>query len=242
MMSMRDGSLSTSCSARSRSLACTTPTMFSGSPCHSGNRVYWLWRISRTSSCGLLSGVDRVHVGAVDHDVGHFQLVQVEDAADPVAVVFHERPFPVQHLHRAAHLLARGQQELAARQADAGQTKQTAHKPVHAARQRPEHKNEQADGTRYRERKPVGIGDRPGFRQHLGEDDQEHRHDQRGVGDARLAEQRQEHRSGERRRQDVDQVVSDEQRADQPVAPGDQPGDHAGAAVSGNLERKHAGP
>ena len=57
-------------SARSRSLACRMPTMFSGVPRHSGRRVTGAASTASTISLGRIVGVDRHHLGAVDHHVG----------------------------------------------------------------------------------------------------------------------------------------------------------------------------
>jgi hypothetical protein len=43
-------------------------------------------------------GIDRAHLGAVDHDVGDFQLVQVEQAADASRSCLHRPAFALQFL------------------------------------------------------------------------------------------------------------------------------------------------
>ena len=53
-------------------------------------------------------GIDRAHVGAVDHDVGDFELVQVEQRAEAVAVLLDHRAVAVKVGDRAAQLLMRG--------------------------------------------------------------------------------------------------------------------------------------
>jgi hypothetical protein len=56
-----------------------------------------------------LVSVDHAHIGAVDHDVGDFQLGKVEQAAETVALLLDHRAFLVQHLDGAADFLVRGQ-------------------------------------------------------------------------------------------------------------------------------------
>ena len=60
--------------------------MFSGSSFHNGMREYWLFSTSSMILCRRIVGVDRLHLGAVNHDVEHLQLAQVEHAAEHVGV------------------------------------------------------------------------------------------------------------------------------------------------------------
>ena len=61
---------SASCSARSRSLACRMPTMFSGLSRHSGMRVTGLEH-GVDDLLRRIVGIEGHHLGAMDHDVGH---------------------------------------------------------------------------------------------------------------------------------------------------------------------------
>ena len=61
-----------------------------------------------------------------------------------------------------------------------------------------------------------------GLRQDLGEHDHQHGHHQRRVDHADVAEPDQQDAGGERRGGDVDDIVAEQQRADQPLAHGHQ--------------------
>jgi hypothetical protein len=92
------------------------------------------------------------------------------------------------------------------------------------------------------EREAIRIGDGPGFRQHLGEDHQRQCHGDGRIGDAALAEQGQEHAGRQRRTENVDEVVADQQRADQPVLAGQQRVDVFRARIARAFQRVHARP
>ena len=64
--------------ARSRSLACRMPMMFSGVPRHSGTRVTGAASTALTTLLRRIVGVDGDHLGAVDHHVGDREVAQVE--------------------------------------------------------------------------------------------------------------------------------------------------------------------
>jgi hypothetical protein len=88
------------------------------------------------------------------------------------------------------------------------------------------------DHRRHEHRKPVGCRDRPALGQHFGEHHQQQRHRQRRQRHAGIAENRQQHAGCQRRGQDVDEVVADQQRADQPVLAFDQRVDRACAGIA----------
>ena len=110
---LRRGRRSAFLSARSRSLACRMPTMFSGLVAPQRHAGVPAPRARRcTISLGRIVGVDHDHLGAVDHDVGDRQVAQVEQAADHVAVVLLDAALAVQQVDRAAQLLVRRQDRL----------------------------------------------------------------------------------------------------------------------------------
>ena len=172
-------------SARRRSLACSTPTMFS-----------WLAAPERQARIGrgqhlahdLLRGevgVDGPHPGAVDHHVGHREIAQVEQAAEHVALGFGDPALPMQQVDLAADLLGRRRGSTGARRCG---RRRAAASSAPAARWRAS-RGRTAPPSRRRGRAmssddAVGRVDRDGLRQHLGEDDHQHRHDHGGV-DAR---------------------------------------------------------
>ena len=81
--------------------------MFSGLPRQSGMRVYRGLEHGVDDLLGRIVGVDRDHLGAVDHDVGDGEVAQVEQAAEHVAVVLLDAAFAVQEIDGAAQLLVR---------------------------------------------------------------------------------------------------------------------------------------
>ena len=86
--------------------------MFSGVPRHSGTRVTGAVSTASTISSRRIVGVDRHHLGAVDHDVGHRQLAQIEQAAHHVAVELLDDALAVQEIDGAAQLLVRREDRL----------------------------------------------------------------------------------------------------------------------------------
>ena len=69
------------------------------------------------------------------------------------------------------------------------------------------------DGQRHR----IGVADGEGLGQDFGEDQHHHRHHRGDVGDAGLAGQGDGDAGGQRRGQDVDQGVAQQDRAQQPL-------------------------
>jgi hypothetical protein len=78
----------------------------------------------------------------------------------------------------------------------------------------------------------LGIADRVGLRQHLGEDHHQRGHDQGGVGDTGLAGELDQNVRGQRSRQDVEQVVAEQQRPEQPLLLLQQAFDHRSPAIA----------
>jgi hypothetical protein len=73
---------------------------------------------------GRIVGIDRAHIGAVDHDVGDFELGEVEQAADAVAILAHHEAVAAEIVDRAAQLVLRRALRLDARQLIAEHGKQ----------------------------------------------------------------------------------------------------------------------
>ena len=95
------------CSAAKRFLACSTPMMLSGVSFHTGMRVWPLFSTLATMSFGSSVAVDHRHLGAVNHDVGDFEVLHGENAAQHVAVVLDDRAFLVMKVDGAAQFLMR---------------------------------------------------------------------------------------------------------------------------------------
>ena len=223
-------------SARRRSLACSTPTMFS-----------WLAAPERQARIGrgqdlahdLLGGeigVDGPHLGAVDHHVRDRRAPEVEQAAEHVALGLRDAALPVQQVDLAADFLGRRQDRLVLADADAegrsisrtSRSMASVSGPSSATARRPG-----ARGTARRCR----AGDRDGLRQHLGEDDHQDRHDDRRVDHAAVAEEGDQHACGEGGRADIARCCC--RSASAPMKRSrwfEQPVDDAGAAVAAVLQ------
>ena len=179
---------------------------------------------------GLIVGVERDHVGAVDHDVGDHQIAQIEHAAEHVTVERLHIAFAVQQVDGAAQLLARRQHLLILADRHADELEQPAHQRFDRHQQRAEQSDEPVHRPRHRERDAVGRVERRRFRQDLGEHDDQDRHDERGVDHADIAKQGQQKVGRQHRGCDVDRIVAEQQRAEQPLALLEQAVDDAGAS------------
>ena len=129
MMSTLPGSPPAAWIARNRSFTCRMPTMFSGDPRHSGIRVTNSSSTRSTTFSARLADIGGDHLGAVDHDVGHGEVAQVEQSAEHVAIELFDAAFPVQQVDRAAQAFMRRQQRLALAGPDAGERQHLAHQP-----------------------------------------------------------------------------------------------------------------
>ncbi len=125
----------------------------------------------------------------------------------------------VEQIDRAAQFLARRQDLLilADRHPDACLSSQRTSASI-AIRTGPNNLTNQYIGRRNRERDAVGRVERRGLRQNLGEHDDDDGHDHRGIDHAGIAEPGQQHAGRERRGGDIDRVVAEQQRAEQPLA------------------------
>ena len=83
--------------------------MFSGSSFQIGTRVYCDFTTSSTIISMSSSAFDRLHLRAMDHDVGNLQIAQVEHATEHVRIVARNRTFLGLQLDRATDLLVRRQ-------------------------------------------------------------------------------------------------------------------------------------
>ncbi len=87
-------------------------------------------------------GANHHHLGAVNHDVGDFQLTQIEQAAEHVAVELFDAALAVQQVNRPAQLLVRRQDRLIFSHAYAGEYSQ---QPTDQSFDAHQHRTEQAD-------------------------------------------------------------------------------------------------
>ena len=103
-----------------------------------------------------------------------------------------------------------------------------------------EENDDHAHDRRDEQRHAVGERQRVGLGQHGGEDDDQQRHDRRGVGDAGRAHHHHGDAGGKRGRQHVDQRVAEQHGADHLGGLAQQPVDEAGLGVALLLQRMHA--
>ena len=101
--------------------------------------------------------------------------------------------------------------------------------------------HEPVQRARHRQRDAVGRVERRGLRQDFGEHDDQDGHHHGGVDHAGIAEPGQQHAGRQRRGGDIDRVVAEQQRAEQPLALLEQAVDDAGALVAVLFQPRHAG-
>ena len=213
----------------------------SRSPRHNGSRVCELFKARVDDLLGGQLGVDRVHLGPVHHDVRHGQLAQIEHAAQHVAGELHHAAFLMMQLDGAPDLLMRREHFGVVADRDAEQAQGVPDDPLHGGGYRRQHRHDETHGGRDGERHAVGVQDRVGLGQHLGEQHHDHRHDDGRVDHALFAKQGQEQAGGERGRGDVGERVAEQDGADEALAYGEQVVHHARAAAASLLERMHLG-
>ena len=191
-----------------------------------------------------LVGVDHHDAAAMGHDVAHRAVAEIE----------HRLQHRLLGGRRLAFLAVAMQVDGAAQHvgmllgvrravdAHAQQLEEEARDPGDGARHRAEHGERHDDRRRQHQRHAIGAQQRPGLGHHLGEDHHQDADRQRGVDDAGGAEQRGQHRRGERCREDVDHVVAQQHGAHRLVLAVEQ-GVHDGRALVALLgEPVHARP
>jgi hypothetical protein len=141
---------------------------------------------------GRLADVGGDHFGAVDHDVGHGEVAQVEQSAEHVAIELFDAAFPVQQVDRAAQALVRGQQRHALAGPDVDQRQHLAHQPFRCGQDRAEHGDDARDRPRHRQRVTVGRDDGGGLGQQFAEHDHQDRHRDARIDHADIAEPEQQ--------------------------------------------------
>ena len=174
------------------------------------------------------------------HDVGHLQVAQVEHAAQHVGIVTGDRALLGLQIDGAADLLARGENVGLVVGRGRRELQELAHDERDRHRDRIEDDDHRPHHRRDEKRDPVGIGECIGLGQHGREDDDEQRHDRRGVDDAHLSDEHDGEPRGERRRQNVDERVADQDRADHLLGLAQDFVDELGLGVAVLLERVHA--
>ena len=189
----------------------------------------------------LKLGVDGVHVDPVHHDVGDSKLAEIEYTAQHVAVELHHTTFLVMQFDSAAQLVVSGQDVGIVAHPGAEQAQHMADQQLHGIGHRRKHGHDETQDGRDCERQALRIDDGVSLRQHFREHDDKNGHHESGVNDPGFAEELEKEAGGERGRGDVDQVVAEQECADQ-LLPGEQEMVHdASALVAVLLKRMHAG-
>jgi hypothetical protein len=167
---------------------------------------------------------------------------QIEDRAQHLAFVTLLLAFAGVQVDGAAQLL------LALVRAEAGivvqaeQPQRAADDRLHGPGHGPEHDDDGPHHRRHGQGQAVGIVDRVGLWQDLGENQHQDRHDDGGVSDPGLAEPADQQARGERRGHDVDQVVAQQDDADQAFLGGEETVHQLGTVVALLFQRVHPRP
>ncbi len=177
----------------------------------------------------------------MDHHIRYRKFAQIEHAAEHIAVERFDVTFAMQQIDGSAQFLARRQHLLIVAHRHADVLEQPSHQRLDGHQHRAEQFDEQKHRPRNRQRNPVGRVECRRFRQNLGKHDDDDRHHHGGVDDTGIAKPGQQHARCQRRGGDVDCIVAEQQRAEQPLALFQQTVDDAGAAVSVFLQPRHAG-
>ena len=179
-------------SARSRSLACRMPTMFSGVPRHSGMRVNSALSTASHDLLRRIVGVDRHHLGAVDHHVGDFELAEPEDVLDVFGLADLHLAVLGGDLHEPLDLDV-GQDFLLRALLDAEHPQDRARRGVEQPVQRIEHQEADVERIRDPQRHRHRLADRQGLRHLLADDDMQRREHQEADHERREMQRRVGH-------------------------------------------------
>jgi len=163
-------------------------------------------------------GVDHLDLAAVEHDLLDRPLAEVERAENPVAVLLLDDALGMAELQRTLDLLAHREDVAVGVDAHAEDGQHSAHQPAHEGHHRREDPHHDPDRPGHEARRRLGIRDRVGLRKHLCKDQHQCGHHQRRQRHAGLPERACEQRRGQRGRENIDEVVAEKNRADQPLA------------------------
>ena len=190
-----------------------------------------------------LVGIDHRYAGSVGHDFVDLQVAEIQNARQhlPLGIDLRIRlRRRVQPDHPTQFFLAGSRRKVAV-EPHAEHPEGAFDDKLDRPGGRPQHNHDGAQQRRDAQGGAVGVIDGVGLRHHLGEDQHHEGHDNRGVEHAVGAEPADEQAGGQRRRQDVRQVVAEQDGADQPVGPRPQPVHDAGGSDLLVLEFQHPG-
>ena len=160
------------------------------------------------------------------HDVVDGEITQIQHAAEHVAVILDHPAFLMVQGDGAAQLVMGGEDRTFHLEAE--QAHHAAHDELHPGHDRTEEAHNDGDWSRDGEGEPVRVRQGVGFRQDLGEDQDQEGHDQRGPENGIAAKHPFEQLADNHRGGDIDQVIAEQDRAQQAFPVGDQTADPSG--------------
>jgi len=176
--------------------------------------------------------VQQGDLGPVGHNIRNLDIIQFQDGSQHRALMGNVRILTIVQIDGTAQLFLmlffadrRGNlhTERLQGRADDG---------LNRMGYRREHDHDHADYRRNLQGDGIGMAECIGLRQNLREDQHQQRHDNGRIGNARLAEQTNQQGRRQRGGQDIDQIVSQQDRADQPVLLFQQRDDDGGTPVA----------
>ena len=163
-------------------------------------------------------GVEHLDLAAVAHDFVHRAVGEVERAEQAVAGLFFHRAFGMAERDGSGDLFADGGDATVFVAAHAEGVEEAAHEEADEGDDGGEDDDQDADDGSDAGGDGFRIGDGECLWQHFAEDQDEDGHDEGGQRDAAVAEETGEERGGQRGREDVDDIVAKEERADHAFA------------------------
>ena len=188
-----------------------------------------------------LRGIDHRDILAMDHDVAHFEVAKIQNAAQHIAVDLHHATFVMMEVDRAAQFFVRGKHLLLVIHVETENPERVTDDELHGRGDGTEQKDDDAQRLRNGECNAIRVGDCEGLRSHFREDQNHGRHDERRINDTSIAEQGKEEACRECRCENVDEVVAEQNGTDQPFAVFGEAQDDSGALVPLFRQAMHPG-
>ena len=158
-----------------------------------------------------LPAIEGFHFGAVDHDVGDFEVLQIQYATQHIAVILDEGFFLVVKRYGTPQFVMRRQDACIILDVDAKKPERVPDDEFHRQNNGTQNGGDDAHNGCHGKRHAFRISDGIGFRQHFGEDQNDDGHDARGNDGSTVAKDFDERCCGDRRGCDVGEVVAEQQ-------------------------------
>ena len=126
----------------------------------------------------------RNHFRPVNHNVGHFQINQIQEAAKHFMRLFLDAAFAVQQINRAAQLFLRRQNRLIFADMNPERSQQNLDEKLDRDRNRPKNRHDHRNRSRKQQSRPVRRIDRQRLRHHFRKNDHSNRHDNGRINHA----------------------------------------------------------